>query len=313
MLKRLICPDCKNKLTCNKSEIHCRECGRIFKTFENIPILLPKKLSKFKRIEIEFYHKEFEGKGDNFNFVESDWDRNSFGLLDFMEAIEKYPKNSKILELGAGNGQYSLILNKRGFRNLFVSDISVNGLAAAKKYAEQKSISFFVLDSEHIPFEHDTFDIVFLAASLHHLSKPEKGIAEMKRCAKKGGLVIVAIEPNSWYYYIIRPIAKLLKIRRIDRSKDSFSVGDETTHGFSMGKLKRYFRNNKIDIVKTQRVWYLTGIVYYFPVLVNRLFNITFRINPGVRKVTLRIDRIIGKIPILNFFSFHNTMIGVKR
>jgi hypothetical protein len=121
------------------------------------------------------------------------------------------------------------------------------------------------------------------------------------------------VEPNSWYFYVVRPIAKLLRIRRIDKSNDSFSVGDEMTHGFSMGKLKRYFRDNGLSVIKTQRIWYLTGLVYYFPDLVHRISGKSISISPKIREVTLKIDKIIGMVPLLNYISFHNTIMGVKR
>lgn len=310
----MICPDCRKGVLDNGKTIECRSCRRDFKIVKGIPMILPKKLSSFKETEIKFYEKEFKGKKwkENFGFVAHDWDKNSFGLLDFMDAFEDLPKNARILEIGAGNGQYSLILMKRGFRNTITSDISINGLIAAKRYSKNKG-EFIVSDSENIPFEDNTFDAVFLTASLHHFPDPEKAISEMRRCAKKGGIIVVAVEPNSWYFYVVRPIAKFLKIRRIDKSKDSFSIGDEATHGFSMRTLKRYFRNNNIKTIKAQRVWYLTGLVYYLPDLINRISGKSISISQKIRKVTLKIDKIISIIPIINYFSFHNTIIGVKR
>lgn len=311
MTDRFICPDCRKRITNKERDLVCNNCRRKFKIFKGIPILLPKRLSGFKKIEIDFYEKEFSNK-QQFDFVEKEWKKDSFGLLDFMEIFDNLPKNASILEIGAGNGQYSLILNKKGFSNTTTSDISIVGLIAAKKYSKNKG-RFIVSDSESIPFEDNTFDVVFLTAALHHFPDPQKAISEMKRCVKNGGSVIAAVEPNSWYYHIVRPIAKLLRIRRIDGSKDSFSMGDEETSGFSMRKLKRYFRQSNLDILETQRVWYLTGLVFYFPEFMKRTFNMTISINPGFRRLTLNIDRFIGKIPLLRDLSFHNTVIGVKK
>ena len=315
MVERLICPDCGEKISKRDKKLVCSGCSREFKGLNDMPILLPKKLSDFKKIEIGFYEKEFSGM-QHFDFVEKEWKKNSFGLLDFVEAFEDLPKDAKILEVGAGNGQYSLILNKRGFKNTITSDISLKGLAAAKRHSKNKGKNkgeFIVSDSESIPFEDNTFDVVFLTASLHHFPDPQKAISEMKRCVKKGGVVIVAVEPNSWYYYIVRPVAKLLKIRRIDRSKNSFSIGDEETKGFSMRKLKRYFSEAGLDVLNVQRVWYLTGILYYLPDLIHRLSGKEISFSERARRRTLKVDRLIGKIPLISWLSFHNTVIGAKR
>ena len=261
MIDKLICPDCKTGIMFDKDKLRCTNCKMDFKIVEGIPLLLPKSLSYFKKTEMNFYKKEFLDKKNQFGFVESEWNKDSFGLLDFIDGFDSLPKNSKILEIGAGNAQYSLILNKKGFKNTTASDISPNGLLSAKKTYNKYDSSYVVIDAENIPFESNTFDVVFLTAALHHLPDPEKGIAEMKRCVKRGGLIIVAVEPNTWYYYLLRPILKLLRLRRINKSKDSFSIADEVTHGFTLSRLKKYFKRQHIKIVKIQRVWYLTGIV----------------------------------------------------
>jgi len=314
IVKVLICPDCHNPLLKDSHALSCSGCRARFRTIQGIPLLSGKGLSKFKSIERDFFEKEFNVKAQ-YSFVESDWDKNTFGLLDFMKFFDEFPKNARILEIGAGNGQYSLILNKKGFRNTTVTDISVSGLAAAMNYSEKRikntSGNFFVCDAENLPFADGSFDIVFLTAALHHLPDPAKGIAEMKRCVRKGGFVIVAVEPNSWFYYIVRPIAKLLRIRRINSSRDSFSIGDEETKGFSMRALKAYFRSCGLTVKNTQRVWYLTGIMYYLPDFMKRLFNLSVPISPRFRLITLKIDRIIARIPLINTLSFHNTVVGV--
>jgi ubiquinone/menaquinone biosynthesis C-methylase UbiE len=321
MQNRLICPDCFGKLSsADQTRIFCEQCRREFEIREGIPVLLPNELQEFKKIEKNYYEKHFSELGYSFELVEMDWDKNTFGLLDFMKVIGAYPREVSILELGAGNGQYSLILSKRSFQNITVSDLSLKGLMAAQKYVEMnkpegpmgENPRFLVFDSEHIPFETNTFDIVFSVATLHHLPHAGIGIAEMVRCVKPGGLVIIAIEPNTWQYYLIRPIARILRIRLINKSKDSYSIGDEITHGFSMRKLKKFFLVHGLKVIKTQRVWYITGLIYYFLEFLKRIFKVNIQFNSKIRQVTLKVDMVIEKIPLIRCFSFHNTIIGEK-
>lgn len=310
MINRLICPDCKKKLIVVQSRMKCISCKRKFDKIEGIPILLPKNLPEFKNIEMNFYKKEFDNQTED-SFLEAKESRESFGLLDYLKTLNSLPKEAKILEICAGTGREGLIVRNLGYKNVIISDISPGGLIAAKKYSKAKD-SFFVFDAENIPFEDNTFDAVFISAALHHLPNTQRGVCEMKRCVKAGGLIIIALEPNSWYFYIIRPFAKLLKIRKINTSKDSFSIADEETMGFSLSALKKYFKKENIKIVKTQRVWYLTGIIFYLPDLMNRLFNVSISTSVKLRKLTLKLDSLIEKIPILSWFSFHNYIVGMK-
>ena len=49
-----------------------------------------------------------------------------------------------------------------------------------------------------LPFTDNSFDLVFCAATLHHVDDQEKGVKEMTRVLKKGGKLIL-VEPN-WLF-----------------------------------------------------------------------------------------------------------------
>lgn len=52
---------------------------------------------------------------------------------------------------------------------------------------------FVLTDNKNLSFKNDAFDFVFIAASLHHLKEPLKGLYELLRAAKYG---LIVIEPN---------------------------------------------------------------------------------------------------------------------
>ncbi|HPJ17463.1 MAG TPA: class I SAM-dependent methyltransferase [Candidatus Woesebacteria bacterium] len=99
-------------------------------------------------------------------------------------------KGKKVLEVGGGNGYISQFLNP--LCDLTVLDISEHELA--NNPAKTKVCG----SAYQLPFEPNSFDIVFCSNLLHHLNFPQKALAEMRRVSKD--LVIIS-EPN-----IINPL-----------------------------------------------------------------------------------------------------------
>jgi len=55
---------------------------------------------------------------------------------------------------------------------------------------------FVLADNQRLSFKDNSFDYAFIAASLHHLKEPVRGLYELLRVAKEG---LMVIEPNdSW-------------------------------------------------------------------------------------------------------------------
>jgi len=53
-------------------------------------------------------------------------------------------------------------------------------------------------DATRLPFQEGLFDRVFCVATLHHLPEPERGLQEMVRVLKPGGLFCI-VEPKRFY------------------------------------------------------------------------------------------------------------------
>ena len=129
------------------------------------------------------------------NLITSDY---SLKYLDFMIEIEKnLPKGSKILEAGCGTGQTLSLLSDR--HETFGLDNSRAALHLA-----QNNCKFLVLGSIfHLPFNANTFDLVYNSGVIEHFKDPENvdAIKEMARVTKPSGMVIIIV-PNTlclWY------------------------------------------------------------------------------------------------------------------
>ena len=105
------------------------------------------------------------------------------------------------LEIGAGTGYFSLNLLRRGWIDEVVAtDISPGMLETLSATAESLGLSSHVetvvCDAEHLPFEDDSFDIVFGHAVLHHIPDLEQAFREFRRVLRPGGIVAFAGEPS---------------------------------------------------------------------------------------------------------------------
>ena len=97
---------------------------------------------------------------------------------------------SKVLELGCGNGQL-WVKNKGKFNHidLIVSDVSEGMLKDAKEQLKEFSnIHYCLEDVNELSFENETFDMIIANHLLFYLKDVDKGLEEIKRVLKKGGI-----------------------------------------------------------------------------------------------------------------------------
>ncbi len=107
--------------------------------------------------------------------------------------INKFKSAVKIMEIGCGNGIASFAFASQGHEVSAVDPDSNDevGLGATERIAKrlkQGSISTFSAYAEKLPFETNTFDIVYARQALHHFYDLEYGIKEIFRVLKPGGI-----------------------------------------------------------------------------------------------------------------------------
>lgn len=102
-------------------------------------------------------------------------------------------ENNKILELGCGKGFNSELLAKKYDSSKFFGiDISKTQLKYAhKKEKNNNNLSFNYGSFQDIPFNDNSFDVVFAVETLCHSDNIETLLSEVNRVLKNGGKFII--------------------------------------------------------------------------------------------------------------------------
>lgn len=107
--------------------------------------------------------------------------------------INKLPRSLqglKVLDLGCGTGFFSQQLLKRG-ASVTCADLSREMLEQAKqRCGTDCNIEYQQADAESLPFDNDTFDIVFSSLALQWCDDLSRPLKEIKRVTKQGGICV---------------------------------------------------------------------------------------------------------------------------
>jgi len=105
------------------------------------------------------------------------------------------------LEIGSGTGYFSLNLLQLGVvERLTATDISPGMLSRLAKTAEGLGLEIetAATEAEELPFEDESFDIVFGHAVLHHIPDLDRAFAEFRRVLRPGGAIAFCGEPSRY-------------------------------------------------------------------------------------------------------------------
>jgi SAM-dependent methyltransferase len=111
---------------------------------------------------------------------------------------DHYPR---ALEIGAGTGYFSLNLLRAGvIGEAVATDISPGMLEALERSARDlgETLETAACEAAELPFEDDSFDLVFGHAVLHHLPDLDAGFREFGRVLRPGGIVAFCGEPSRY-------------------------------------------------------------------------------------------------------------------
>lgn len=126
--------------------------------------------------------------------------RSRHGQLEYattMSYIHRYAdKQSKILEVGAGTGRYSIALAKEGMKVTAVELVESNLAVLRENSRGIDNVESYQGDATDLGrFADDTYDVTLLFGPMYHLYEPDevnRAIDEAIRVTKPGGVILFA-------------------------------------------------------------------------------------------------------------------------
>jgi SAM-dependent methyltransferase len=101
----------------------------------------------------------------------------------------------RVLEVGAGMGRFTRMLDDAGFR-VVASDLSPGQIASLRRHFPR--VEAIVADAAALPLPAEPYDAVVGFFTLHHMPDLAAAFARFARVVKPGG-VVAFCEPNAFY------------------------------------------------------------------------------------------------------------------
>ncbi len=134
--------------------------------------------------------------------------------LELAEEIKEKNFN-KILEIGCGTGNYTLLLREK-FRNarLKAIDISKNMIEVAKEKLKDRDIEFIVEDGENLGSDGE-FDLITSSACFQWFDDLEKALMKYRDLLKSSGIILFSIFGPSTFWELDAALKDIFKDRSV--------------------------------------------------------------------------------------------------
>lgn len=106
---------------------------------------------------------------------------------------DKNPKT--ILDIATGTGDLAILMAQTSATDIIGADISEGMMEVGRKKVAEKGLESKIKlvygDSENLPFEDNYFDAITVAFGVRNFETLEKGLAEILRVLKPGGIFVI--------------------------------------------------------------------------------------------------------------------------
>lgn len=167
----------------------------------------------------------------------------------FIELFRKQAfQNKEVLEVGSGPGGNIEILLSMSPKKASGADISEEMIKISKSNPSNKNVDFVKIDGRNLPFEDNTFDIIYTVTVLQHIVADEMLhplIASICRVSRSDVMIFERIE----------------KQRKVS----------DTNVGRTVEEYQSLFQKQGFDLYKTEQL--RINISYFICGAIRRLFN----------------------------------------
>jgi len=122
-------------------------------------------------------------------------------------------KGKSVLDAGCGTGIFSIIFARNGAANVLGIDISEGSLETGQDLKAKfnlENTSFQKEDMLNLPFDDESFDIVWAWGTVHHTTDPLRAMSELIRVLKTGGSILLAVYTRTRVTFLHEIIRKTL-------------------------------------------------------------------------------------------------------
>ncbi|RZJ75099.1 MAG: bifunctional demethylmenaquinone methyltransferase/2-methoxy-6-polyprenyl-1,4-benzoquinol methylase UbiE [Flavobacterium sp.] len=153
----------------------------------------------------------------------------------------------RILDIATGTGDLAILMTQTGAKEIIGLDISEGMLEVGRKKISEKKldsrISMVLGDSESLPFTDNYFDAITVAFGVRNFETLEKGLAEILRVLRPGGIFII-LETSvptktpfkQGYSFYTKNILPLIG-RMFSKDKSAYAYLSESASVFPHGEM----------------------------------------------------------------------------
>jgi ubiquinone/menaquinone biosynthesis C-methylase UbiE len=242
-----------------------------------------------KNIPQQWYSKKDKFTKQWYNEIARQRYENYYPYLKKMCEFE-YHSGEKVLEVGVGMGTDLLEYAKNGAL-VYGIDLGPDQIEFSKNLfstMETKYEDLKVASAEDIPYENETFDLVYSFGVLHHTPNTEKSVDEVYRVLKKDGSAIIMLYAPGWKHYLKRVFIQGIIKGKLFRYKFNFrklSNDVSEVHGnspktdiYTRRRVKKLFKKfDNIEIYKCRLGEFFDYAPYQtikFPSFIKKLFEL---------------------------------------
>lgn len=156
----------------------------------------------------------------------------------------------KFLDVGCGTGYAMVQGRKLGF-DVFGVDPELSKFGVRDDSVESVADRMVTAAAESLPFQQDSFDVVYSSHAIEHFADTKAGVAEMWRVLKPGGRAVLMVPTGTmaailvvsrWLFCTHRAVAKFVVRTRSFRGFMQIFLGEPhgTEANYAIGEIKKF-------------------------------------------------------------------------
>ncbi|MDJ1471638.1 class I SAM-dependent methyltransferase [Xanthocytophaga flava] len=219
--------------------------------------------------------------------------RQSEEFIETLRLLREYaPQGKKILDVGAGNGISSIAFALEGYEVMVIEpdQSETVGAGAIRKLAKHHSLAnveVHTVYGEGIPFNSESFDIVYARQMMHHAHNLDQFTAEVYRVLKLQGIFMTVRDHVTNTPAEKEAFLQAHPLQKFYNGENAFSLSEYTTS----------FKKAGFKIVKI--LTHFDSVINYFPMTQNEFKEHQLKFKREKIKAFVKKLGIWSKLPLL--------------